>query len=518
MSASVAEPQESRLAPIATAPLVTVAAAIAVLHGAGLAGYGYFRDELYYLASRAHLGFGYVDQPPLSILLLAGWTAVAGDSVIAIRLLALAGGLLAALLCALLARELGGRSFAQGLAALAIGAAPMLAGLTHIYSMNVLDLDFWLLSAWLLVRVLATGDPRPWPLLGLALGAGLENKISVLWLGAGIAVGLVATAARVHLRHRGPWLAGAIAVALFAPYVVWNAVHGFPTLEFIRNAERLKMVHTSPLALLGGLTLELSPALAPVWVGGLLWTLFAPAGRRFRILGIVWLVAFAIVAGNGTAKGYYLAPATSLLFAAGAVAWEGWLAVGAWRWLRPALLAAIVAFGLIGAPLAVPLLSEESFIAYARALGFMPQPSERQALGELPQHFADQHGWQEMADKVAAAYRRLTPEEQRQAVVFGQNYGEAGAIEVLGRRLGLPPAVSGHNSFWLWGPGGRSGSVVIILGGDPRDNAANCDRVEIIDTVHCAYCMPYERDLPVTICRGLHGGFDALWPRLKHFV
>jgi hypothetical protein len=225
---------------------------------------------------------------------------------------------------------------------------------------------------------------------------------------------------------------------------------------------------------------------------------------------------------SGTAKVYYLGPVTSLLFAPGAVACERQLNAMRRRrlalFIRAVLVVLVLAFGLVAAPLALPLLSEERYIAYAGALGSKPQYSERSALGELPQHFADQHGWNEMAVKVAKAYHSLSPDEQKDAVAFGQNYGEAGAIDVLGARLGLPPALSGHNSYWMWGPRGRSGKVVVILGGDAEDNARWFESTQVVDHVRCVYCMPYERDLPVTIARGLKGDLAQIWPRLKVFI
>lgn len=138
-------------------------------------------------------------------------------------------------------------------------------------------------------------------------------------------------------------------------------------------------------------------------------------------------------------------------------------------------------------------------------------------MGALPQFFADMHGWEALVDEVERAYRSLPPRERARAVVFGQNYGEAGAVDVLGRRRGLPPALSGHNSYWLWGPGEADGSVVIVLGDDRASLEQAFERVERAGTVDCAYCMPYEDDLPVWIARGLRGRLDEVWPSLKHF-
>ncbi|MBP7146840.1 MAG: glycosyltransferase family 39 protein [Acidobacteria bacterium] len=501
-----------------TKRVAVLVAAQVVLHLSVLTRYGYFRDELYYVASTRHLAWGYVDHPPLSIALLAAWTAVFGDSIAAIRVVPVVAGAAVALLAALLARALGGGRLAQALAALCVVAAPEFLGSQHVYSMNALDQLAWTATALLLVRLVAAPRPGLWLLLGAVLGLGLQNKISVLWLGAGIAAALLLTPMRAALRTRWPWLAAALALLAFAPYVAWQVAHGFPTLEFMRNATRLKMVAGAPLQFLGIQILTMNPATLPVWLGGLAWLLLDREGRRWRALAIVFLAVVAILLGAGTSKPSYLAPAFPMLFAAGAVAWERWAAHGVRRWARVALVALVAFSGLALAPLAIPLLSPDGYVAYTRALGLRPPDVERHERIELPQHFADMHGWDEMAEKVARAWNGLAPAERARCVIYGQNYGEAGAIDVLGRRRGLPGAVSGHNSYWFWGPGNPAADIVIIIGGEMEDHAGEFADLRQVETIECRRCMAYERGLGVFVGRGLKRPLGEIWPELREFI
>jgi len=508
---------ERRQAPFALLPVSLVVLAKIIVHLASITQYGYFRDELYYIASTNHLGPGYVDHPPLSIFFLAIQKMLFGDSLISIRMVPLLCGVAVIVMTAMLARELGGRSFAQSLASLCVLCGPAFLGIHHIYSMNAWDHFFWTLAVLVLVRLLNREDPHLWPVLGVVLGLGLLNKISVLWLGAGIATGLVLTPDRKWLATKGPWLAGLIAFALFAPYMIWNVSNGLPTLEFMRNAAERKMVDTAVLDFLNEQILIMNPAALPVWISGLIFFLFSLQGRRWRILAIIYLTTLIILLA-GPRKAGYLVPVYPMLFAGGGVALELWLAKGRNWILRPVLVAAQILLAAPIVPLALPLLPPDEFIQYSKKLGVTPPAEERHQRAELPQHYADMFGWDEMVEKVARAYNTLTPEEKKHCVVFGQNYGEAGAIDVLGKKRGLPRVISGHNSYWFWGPGKDPIDVVIIIGGDGPDNAAVFEKVQIVDQIGCARCMPYERNLDVTIGRKPRIPISELWPQLKEFI
>jgi Dolichyl-phosphate-mannose-protein mannosyltransferase len=471
----------------------------AVLVAAAI-GDHYFRDEFYYLACSRRLDWGYVDHPPLSIALLWVVRHVAGDSLIALRAAAAAA-----------ARRCGAGAFGETLAMTAAGLAPMLLALGSVYSMNVIDLLVWTLSARILIDVLETPSTGRWIALGVVLGLGLENKISVLWLGAGIAAGLILTPARRLLLTPGPWIASAIAAVLFAPTVVWQAVHGWPTLEFMQNASRDKMQVTAPLAFVADQILNMNPLLLPVWLGGLVFLLVTARGRA---LAIVFLTVAAILIVNRTSRAGYLAPAYPMLFGAGGAALERLIVR---RPLRLALTALVVAAGAIPVPLAIPLLPVDRYVQYSRALGQAPSTEEKKDVGRLPQFFADRQGWERMVDQIAAAADRLSPAERASAAVLVGNYGEAGAIEQLGRDRGLR-AISGHNNYWLWGPAGRSGDVLIVVSRSRERQEQRFLSVEQAGVIDCGDCMPYENGQFIFIGRGMKPPpLPERWPQFKHY-
>jgi hypothetical protein len=351
----------------------------------------------------------------------------------------------------------------------------------------------------------------------VVLGLGLLNKISVLWLGAGLLVGLLATPLRRSLRTPGPWLAGLIAAVLFAPYVVWEVANGWPTREFIQNATSEKMVQVAPLAFVRGQVEMMLPFTLPLWLGGLAWLFASRDGRPCRVLAWTYVTVMLILMTSGSSRAGYLAPAYTWLFAAGGVAAERLLARPRVAWLRPAYAAVLLLTGAAIAPLALPLLPIETYLRYARTLGEAPSTEERKELGDLGQFYADMHGWEAIVDTVADAHRRLAPDEAASARVFAPDYGIAGAIDVLGRRQGLPPAISGHNNYWLWGPRGWDGRALIVVGGGEERLRGLFGRVERVGTLDCGRCMPYENGRPVWIVRGLRVSPAELWPQVKHY-
>jgi hypothetical protein len=497
-------------------PLAAIALAKLALHFVtnALGGYGYFRDELYYLASIHHLSWGYVDHPPLSIALLALQTSLFGSSIFALRLFPALAGALTLVVIMLLARELGGGRWAMALAGAAGLVSHIVLAFDTIYSMNAYDLVIWATAGLLLARLVNHERPRDWLLLGLLLGVGLENKVGVLWLAAGLFVAIVATPLRRSLRSRWPWLAAALALILFAPYVLWNLQHDMAHAEFIANAVAGKYSGLGVADLLGGQLLINNPVNLPLWLGGLYFVLFG-RGRRYRALGITFLSVVAVLLANGSSKPEYLAGAMSLLFAAGGVAFESWFEDSR-RWVRPALLAATLG-GLVMAPITLPILPVETYITFAATVGIKPHTSEAKELADLPQFYADMFGWPEKAEAVARAYDSLSAEDRAKVVIFASNYGRAGAIDFFGPALGLPGAISSHNSYWIWGPGERDGSVVLILGADRADLEERFAEVEEVGRVTCHYCMPYESDLAIYLCRGAYAGIEEIWPQIRSF-
>jgi len=328
-----------------------------------------------------------------------------------------------------------------------------------------------------------------------------HSKYLILFYLAALAVGVVATPLRASLAR--PWIYAGAAIAFFMvlPNLLWQQQHHWPFLELGAAGVKGKNIALSPANFFIQQLLLLGPAAAPVWLIGLWASSVRPAEPAYRVFPVAYVfLCIVFVASHG--KAYYLAPLYPTLLAFGAVAIEGWVANKA---ARAAVLAVVTVVAALVSPMAVPVLPVKTYIAYAGAIGIGPKAlaGERQRLGLLPQQFADMFGWPEMAAKTAAVYHGLPPADRAKAVFFGQNYGEAAAIDIFGRPLGLPPAISGHNNYFLWGPRGHDGSVIILIGGNREEMAKEFRSIEQAGTIDTPYAMPYETDKPIYVLRGL---------------
>jgi 4-amino-4-deoxy-L-arabinose transferase-like glycosyltransferase len=480
-------------------------------------GYGIFRDEFYYIACSKRLAAGYIDQPPLAMFLMAAGRAVFGESQLGIRVLPAIAHALTVLFGGLIARRLGGRRTAITLAGLGVLLAPIIFGHTNIFQMNAFAELLWALAAYLLVLIADESRSGLWVLLGIVMGLGLLNKIDFLWFGVGLAAGLLLTDLRKHLATIWPYAAATIALVLFSPYVVWNATHGWAHLEFIRNASAGKYSGLTRLSFLADQPILTNPVNVLIWVPGLLFLLFGRDGRRYRVLGIIYLAALAVLLANPHSKSEYLGPAYTMLFAAGGVAVERWASRGRRGWAAPALASLSVLTSLVILPFAAPILPVETFIKYQAALGIKPSTPERQRLAELPQFFADMFGWEGLAKDVSAAYMALPEEDRASAVVYARNYGEAASLEYFSSKYPLPRVVSTHNNYWIWGYPKEGVRTIIVLRADAEELKRHADEVTLAAVHRCRYCMPYENDMPIFVLRGLRFTLADLWKRDKNF-
>ena len=490
-----------------------LALATTVLHLLFAHRYGYFRDELYFIACGQRLDWGYVDQPPLIAVASRLATTLFGHSLTGFRLLpALAAGGLVALTGSL-ARRLGGGGFAVGLSALPAALAPLFLFEGHALTMNSFEPLLWTGCATVLVLLVQTERHRLWLALGALVGVGLLNKYSMGFFAACLGLGVLLTPTRRLLANRWLVLGVLLACALVLPNVLWQHHHGWPMLELLRNGQLYKNAPFQLGDFLRGQLLMLHPLSVPLSLTGLGFFLFAPAGRPYHALGLTFVFLFGLLVYL-RAKDYYLAPAYPMLFAAGAGVVERFLSRPVWR-------AAVLVLGVAGfaalAPMTLPVLPVDTFIAYQRALGIEGSRHERHAYGVLPQHYADQHGWEELVSSVAEAYQRLPPETRARTALFAQNYGQAGALDWLGRAKGLPPARSGHNHYFLWGPG-EEPEHLLVVDGEAEELQPLCQRAELLGRVPPnPYVMPYEDNLPLYLCSGLKVPLATLWPRLKHY-
>jgi len=480
-------------------------------------GYGIFRDEYYYIACSKRLAAGYVDQPPLSMALLAASRAVFGVSQLGLRILPALSHALTVIFGGLIARKLGGRRTAVILACLAVCLAPIIIGHTNIFQMNAFAHLFWALAAYLLVLIVDKNRPGLWVLLGIVMGLGLLNKIDFLWFGVGLAAGLLLTDLRKNLTTPWPYAAAGIALLVFSPFIVWNITHDFAHLEFIRNATAGKYSGLTRPDFLVGQVINLNPVNMLLWVPGLLFLLFNRGGRRYRILGIIYITAFAVLLANPHSKAEYLGPAYTMLLAAGGVAVERWASRGRRSWAVASLAGLSILTSLVFLPLAVPILPVETYIKYSTAIGIKPSTAEAKKLSELPQFYADMFGWEELAKDVSAVYTALPDSERASTVILARNYGEAASLEYYAPKYPLPRVISMHNSFWFWGYPQDGIRTLIVLRGTEEDHKKSCDEVVRAAIHTCRYCMPYENDMPIYICRGLRVPLAEIWKREKNF-
>jgi hypothetical protein len=485
--------------------------------------YGYFRDEFDYMSCGDHLAWGYVDQPPLIPFLIRICRAVLGDSLRSIRFIPALASSVLIVQTAAIARELGGRRYALLLSAICALIAPQYLSNGSLLGTNCLEPNLWMGCAYFAILAIKGNDPRYWLWFGVGAGLGLEEKYSIAVFGLGIVVGLLLTEQRRVFLNKWIWLGGLAAFLIFFPNVLWNIKYDWPFVQLMRaiRAEGRDVV-LGPLPYFFQQTLLVNPLTAPIWLTGLFALLFSARLKPYRVLGWCYLVCYAVFfVLHG--KNYYLAPIYPMLLAAGAVVIESTIdgrenARPRRQWLKPAIALVLLASGAHLAPVVVPVLSPDGFLAYTKYLPFkLPVMEHSHARAALPQWYSDQFGWKEIADEAAVAWNRIPAEERPDCGIFAQDYGQAGAIDFFGRLDGLPPALSGHQTWFLWGPRGYSGNCMIVLD----------DRREVLESLweHVEYVgtsadNPYalEKQIDVFLCKGAKFGTLAqLWPKVKRW-
>jgi 4-amino-4-deoxy-L-arabinose transferase-like glycosyltransferase len=475
---------------------VVVAAMVAVL--LALSGeYGLHGDEMYYVVAGQHPAFGYVDQPPLTPLLSAAAVALLGVSPTAVRMLPTLEMAAAVIIVASMCRDLGGTRRAQLLAAITASLSIYLAS-AHLATTTDLDLLAWALVLWLMVRLLAGADQRHWLAVGVVSGIGLENKDTLLFLGAGLTVGLVLARRWDVLRSPWAWTAVGLAVLLWAPNLAWQVANDWPQLAMARAIATYADENRAQF--LPSLWLFPGPFLFPVSLVGLGWVLFANDARPWRAIGIAALLALALVYVTG-GKAYYAIGSVGVFMAAGAIVVDRWVARGHTRTKLAAFALAAALSGAIVALLALPVLP---LATYART-----------TLPSTVPDTANEIGWPRFVATVEGAVDSLSPAERAHAVILTDDYSEASPLTLLG--TDLPPVYSGHNGYWSWGPPPADRTVVVHVGDwRPADWSASfvgCHDVARID--NGLGIENGEQGKAISVCTGLRAPWATLWPTLR---
>ena len=475
-----------RLAPFPVVPVAVVIVLKTALGASVLARYGWQRDELYYVVAARHLSFGYVDFPPVTALLGAGGRVLFGESRVGLRALSLVAGAGVVVVCALIARELGGSRRAQAVAAAAAALTLLLLAVNTLFQPVSFDFLLETVLLWLAVRLTFAPTRRVWVAVGVVLGVGLETKYTIGVLAAGLLLGAAAFR-RDLLRVRDLGLALGIALALAAPNIVWEARHQWATVRFLAGTGPSATSETRPQFLFN-LFVIAGVALVPVWIVG-----FRRLHRDRSTRWLAWgtgLVCLAYFALGG--KSYYAGPVVVVPLAAGALSAERWLRTPRRLGVAAVLVVLLTLYPL---PIAVPVLPAATMV--------------RWHIVDARSDFKDELGWSSVVDGAARA-AAVRPA----AAVIAANYGEAGALDVLGKGRGLPPTVSGNMSYRYWRPARLRSDRVVVVGYDVATLGSLCSEYRVVARVHVPYGVKNdEAGVPIATCT-LRGGLAAVWPQL----
>jgi 4-amino-4-deoxy-L-arabinose transferase-like glycosyltransferase len=489
-----------------------IALVIGLVHLTLAGRYDIFRNELYFIVCGRHPDFGFVDQPPL-VPLLAAATQLFGDNPWLLRLPAVAAAAGLVILTASFARLLGGDSVAACIAGLAAGVAPALMALTTATTTATFEPIAWTAFAYFLTRAVVQEDRRALLWAGAVAGVAMEAKYGIVFWLVPLGIGVLLTTSRRILVWPALWLGTLIAALLAAPSLIWQVLHGWPFLEVHANhlAKGANFTGT-PIHFEIVQLFAMNILLAPLWIAGVvapfLWAPLKPA--RFLSVGLIGATVLVFLAHG---KDYYLVPVYPALFAVGAVVLARIRPVARTVWLSAALIVS-----LIVTPIVLPILDPPALAAYLAFSHLAPPPSEAAAVGApLTQLFSDELGWRDLEKQVASIYHSLPADERSRTAILVADYGEAAALDVYGRRDGLPPALCGQNQYFLWGSRGYDGSTIIHVNGDPNRWRRGCDSVEVVGKFGVPYAMPYENARPIFICRGLRRNLSEIWDRLKRY-
>jgi hypothetical protein len=486
---------------VAWIPLLGVVAAKVALHAPSIGEYGFHRDELYYLMCGRALDWGYVDHPPLVPLIARGVETLVGPSLAAFRLVAVALGAVVVFMAGLIAREMGGRAWAQGLAALAVAVSPVFLLTNHLFQTVTPDQTAWAVGAWLVLRILRTGRERLWLAVGLVCGLGLLAKYTVALFGLGLVAGLAATPWRRSFRSPWLWAGGVLAMVFVLPNLLWQQAHGWPSAEFIVNRGARTAAELTPLSFLAIQLAFIGGISVPLFVVGVA-RLFGPHAGPARVLGWIWLVVTAVLTAI-VAKPYYPAPTYPLVLAAGALWLEARADARTWRRLRVAVPLVLVLGQIPLVWMVLPLVPRDMFARHQEA---WPHKEYREMFG-----------WDELAVQVAAVYHSLPESDRTRAGLMTDSYGEAAALDLFGPRHGLPRATSAHNTYYYWGPPDTD-VVVVIAWSRRRLDRLFGDVNEVRRISNAQGIVNESAQQKIFVCRRPLRPWPEIWAALRSFV
>ena len=486
--------------------LITLVVLKLGMHLALAGRYGRHRDEYYFIDCGKNLAFGYVDHAPMVPWLAGLSTALFGDSLVMLRLPSILAGAAAVWLTVLLAQRFGANAYGQALAGIALLLAPAYLRMHGMLDIVAFEPLFWTVAAWVVADIIDGASAKRWLLVGVVVGLGLLNKHTMLLWGVGMFAGMVATPLRAQLKTPWPWLGAAVALLIASPNLAWQAAHDWPTVEFVQKMGETILADIPRHLFWAGQILYFGILAVPIWLAGIVY-FFTDAGKRYRALGILFVTVMVVLTVT-RAKPYYSAPAFPLVFAGGGVVLGRWFETR--RAARTTYTAALVGSGLALSLITLPLLPLSTVdAALDKGLGWLVRPVD------LTHDMHDEFGWPEMVEGVAEAFESLEPAERETATIVTGDYGEASAINLHGKKYGLPRATSGYMTHYLWGPDDTRPGPVLLVNPSPEALDVICEApVQVARIVHE---VAMESSVAVYLCRE-HPPLRSVWPQLKLYV
>ncbi len=491
-----------------TALLAYLALADFIVHMIFATNYGYFRDELYYIVSGTqHLSLGYVDFPPFIAYVAALLYVVSKDSLISIHVVPALVESILVFVTGMIARELGGRRKAQLLAAISTLLTLDFLAFGSIFTPDSFDSLWWSLLAYLIIRIIKRKEPKLWIVAGLVVGIGLLTKLTIIFFVTALFISFLAIpSSRKYLRSKWIAVGGLLAIAFILPMTYWNFANGWPMIQFYESF-RGDFSGGGPWSFIFSQVGGISFLNVPIFLIGVYFYLRSEGGSQLRAVGLSYIILFVFMTILDM-KVYYLMPAYPMLYAGGAILIEksSISKKGMFRWFgsKP-FIASLIIVAILLAPIVVPIFSPSTMI---RTYG----SADYQTV------LADKYGWSLMVSNLSQAYNTLPTSVKSQACIFTSNYGEASAVNFLGKNLELPKAISGHNNYYIWGPGSCTGEVLITIGVSLSTLQQGYKNITTLTVLDCQYCISYEQILPVYLCMNPNfTSVAAVWPSVRHY-
>jgi len=489
-----------------------------LLHLLTNTNYSFHRDEFLYIEMGKHIDWGYVEVPPMIGIYSKIAGTLLGGSLFAYRFLPALSGAGIILLTGLIVQEMGGKRYAQVLAAVSVILSPLFLRTGTLFQPVPFDQFYWVLGTYLLIRILNRNEPKMWIYFGLVCGLGLLNKYTMLLFGFGVFVGLLFSTHRKYFLSKWFWISGGMAFIIFLPNLIWQHRNDWVVFEFINALSEQQLINVDAF----GFVLA---QVFMVWMGfplvilGLYYFFFSKSGKKYRPLGLIYVSSFLILLSmNG--KHYYLGPAYPMLLAGGAVIFQRVIKEPRRNWLKLSVIVILIFFSMGIFPYGLPLLpfpQLEKYVQYM-ANNYGLDEALRWEDGELhrlPQDYADMTGWENQVAHVADVYHNLSEQEKEKCVLICSNYGSAGAINYFWEKYNLPKSINFSGSFYTWGPGELSGEIFIAVGFNREHFEGWVDDVTLAATITHKYAR--ENNVLVWLCRKPKISFQELWPEMKKY-